>query len=370
MRVEELDYHLPADLIATRPAQPRDEARMMVVSRAGEIVEHARVRDLPRFLRQDDLLVRNDTAVCAARLVGRRLDTGGRVEGLYLETIEDAAPGMPVWRALLKSNGTLRPGQRVGLIDARGGMTAIVLTLLAREGEAWRLECSSAESAALVLEGAGWTPLPPYILRARMAGEQGDEARAFDDESDRAWYQTMFADSAKRRSVAAPTAGLHFTPALDAALAARSVRAAHVTLHVGAGTFQPIKSATIEAHPMHHEWFEASAATIRAIDETRKRRGRVIAVGTTTVRALESIPDTAAARGRDHAGTTDLLITPPYEFRRVDGLLTNFHLPRSTLLALVGAFIGLPALRRLYETAVEARYCFYSYGDAMLLLPD
>lgn len=360
MRVEELDYDLPADRIATRPMEPRDAARMMVVSHEGELIEHAQVRNLPRFLRSGDGLVFNDTAVCPARLIGRRTDTGGRVEGLFLESTDERR-----WRCLLKSNGKLRPGQMIELLGPDEEPTGDRLELLERDEEAWLVRSFSDDPTDVILERSGRTPLPPYILRARESGEP----EAAIDASDRAWYQTVYADLARRRSVAAPTAGLHFTDELLKAIDAHGVHRAQVTLHVGAGTFQPIKTDTVEAHAMHEEWFEVTGSALRAIRAIRADGGRVIAVGTTTVRTLESIPAERLENPRDFAASTRLLISPPHSFRVVDGLLTNFHLPRSTLLALVGAMIGLDRLKSLYAEAVRAGYRFYSYGDAMLILP-
>lgn len=361
MHVEELDYDLPAERIATRPMEPRDAARMMVVSRDGELIEHAQVRDLPRFLRAGDGLVFNNTAVCPARLIGRRADTGGRVEGLYLEPADEHR-----WRCLLKSNGRLRPGQMIELLGPDAHPTGDRLELIERDAEVWIARPVSDDPTDVILERSGRTPLPPYILRAR---EEEKAAAADIDAADRAWYQTVYADLARRRSVAAPTAGLHFTDDLLRTLDDEGIRRSQVTLHVGAGTFQPIKTETVEAHAMHTEWFEVSAEALRAIQSIRAAGGRVIAVGTTTVRTLESVPPEQFDDPRDFAASTNLLIAPPYEFRVVDGLLTNLHLPRSTLLALVGAMIGLDRLKLLYAEAVRAGYRFYSYGDAMLILP-
>lgn len=358
MRVDELDYDLPDDRIATRPMEPRDAARMMVVSREGELIEHAQVRDLPRFLRAGDCLVFNDTAVCPARLVGHRADTGGRVEGLYLEPARD-----DLWRCLLRSNGKLRTGQVIELLGPDETPTGDAITLVARDEEAWLARPVGDDPTETILDRSGRTPLPPYILKARHDGTPGD------DEADRAWYQTVYADLARRRSVAAPTAGLHFTDDLLRRIEAAGVERARVTLHVGAGTFQPIKTDRVEDHPMHAEWFDVTAGMVRAIADAKRRGGRIIAVGTTTVRTLESLPASLRENPEDHAGSTNLLIAPPHAFRWVDGMLTNFHLPRSTLLALVGAMIGLDRLKSLYAEAVRTGYRFYSYGDAMLILP-
>lgn len=362
LATKELDYELPERLIATAPAQPRDAARMLVYHRRDDRVEHRLIRDLPEYLHADDALVFNTTAVTPARLIGRRQDTGGKVEGLFLCTSDVHA--QPLWNVMLKSNGTLRAGQRVELLDENGAPTGDVLELIERDEQTWLArETGSGDEVQHVLERVGRTPLPPYILRAR-----GEHAVA--DALDRAWYQTVFAsgDVQHRRSVAAPTAGLHFTPELLGEIDARGVTRLEVLLHVGAGTFKPVTAPTLAEHVMHTEQFEVPARTLRELKRIGDSSGRVIAVGTTTVRTLESLPEsltdeTAVCRA------TDLLISPGYRFRHVDGLLTNFHLPRSTLLALVGAMTGLERLKALYAEAITREYRFYSYGDAMLVLP-
>jgi len=366
LRTEELDYELPAGLIATRPAVPRDSARMLVMSRQADGIEHRQVRDLPDYVQPDDLLIMNDTAVTPARVFGRKSTSGGaggRIEGLFLEQAQSGR-----WRMMLRSNGRLRAGMGIELADRRGEPSGVKLVLIERDHADWIVQVEPARPAADVLDAIGWTPLPPYIIRAR----HGETAS---DEDDRRWYQTVYASAARRESVAAPTAGLHFTPELLAALDARGVRRAFVTLHVGPGTFRPITAAAVQGHQMHRERFEVPAATMEAIRSHRERRaaggsGRLLAVGTTTVRTLESLPQPLPrAIPGPCRGATDLLIAPPYEFRVVEGLLTNFHLPRSTLLALVGALAGLEKLKAAYREAIARRYRFYSYGDAMLILP-
>jgi S-adenosylmethionine:tRNA ribosyltransferase-isomerase len=365
LRTDTLDYELPERCIATSPSSPRDAARMLVVSRTLGDVAHRHVRDLPEYLRPGDLMVVNDTAVAPARLIGRRPETHGRIEGLFLD--EEDGGG---WRAMLKSNGRLRPGDVVELVDSTGAPTGDRLTLAERDGDVWSVTVQSAgpdqspKPEEPVLERAGRTPLPPYILRARTMREE-----FYDDARDRTWYQTVFADPEQRRSVAAPTAGLHFTPALLDAVKAAGVARAEVTLHVGMGTFKPIAADVVADHPMHEEWYEVRADAVRAVRETARAGGRVLAVGTTSVRTLESLPNPLPQADATLAGATDLLITPPYAFRHTDALLTNFHLPRSTLLALVAALIGIDRLLDLYQTAIDRGYRFYSYGDAMLILP-
>jgi S-adenosylmethionine:tRNA ribosyltransferase-isomerase len=360
LRTRDLDYELPATLVATHPCEPRDAARMLVVRRGDDRVEHRHVRDLPEYLAAGDALVLNDTAVVPARLVGRRADSGGRVEGLFLA---ETAPG--AWEVMLRSNGRLRPGHRVEL----DGGAALDLERRAAEGPAWTVRVEPAEPAAVVLERVGRTPLPPYIARARRVRHDD-----YDDERDRAWYQTVYAEMERRRSVAAPTAGLHFTPDLLGRVDATGARRHTVTLHVGPGTFQPVTADTLDGHVMHVERFEVPPETIAMLRERGSGdaggRGRVLAIGTTTVRALESLPDPLPeASDVPDGGETDLLIAPPYRFRHVDGMLTNFHLPRSTLLALVAAMVGLERVHALYREAIDRGYRFYSYGDAMLVLP-
>jgi S-adenosylmethionine:tRNA ribosyltransferase-isomerase len=365
LRTSDLDYQLPDELIATRPEEPRDSARLLVIDRdEPSRAEATIVRDLPSFLREGDLLIFNDSRVLPARLSGVRRSTGGRIGGLFLY---EHAPGR--WEALLRSNGRLRAGDVIDLEDAHGERTTVSMTLLERADEGWLAEVRdesrpSHEPAGVVLGRIGATPLPPYILFARRQRHE-----SIPDEEDRDWYQTVYADATHTGSVAAPTAGLHFTPSLLKWLGDAGVGMARVTLHVGAGTFKPIEVDTVEDHPIHAEWAETPSATLDAVRETRARGGRVVCVGTTSARALESAPESAAD---GWLGETRLLITPGYRWKRLDGLLTNLHLPRSTLLAMVGALFprGVDNLRPLYERAVRDRFRFYSYGDAMLILPD
>ncbi|MBN1557092.1 MAG: tRNA preQ1(34) S-adenosylmethionine ribosyltransferase-isomerase QueA [Lentisphaerae bacterium] len=357
-RTADFDYVLPEALIAQTPAARRDAARMMVLHRATGTVEHRTVRDVPDMLRAGDVLVVNDTRVIPARLTGRRAETGGRVELLLIEALPGGggAGGEALWRALCRMRGRLRPGLRLVLADGE------------LEGELRTVEATGRVQVALwsdapvaeVLERHGTAPLPPYIRRPRGAG--GAEEAA----GDRERYQTVYARVPG--AVAAPTAGLHFTPDLLERIRRRGVETAAVTLHVGPGTFRPVRSERVDGHRMEAERFEMGAAAARAVQAARERGGRVVAVGTTTVRTLEAAG--AAERGGAAGGRTDLFIYPPYTFRSVDALLTNFHLPRSTLLMLVSAFAapgererGRTLILAAYREAVRAGYRFYSYGD-------
>ena len=354
MKLSDFDYHLPEGAIAQEPAEPRDAARLLVHDLAGaEPAVHARVRDLGRFLDPGDLLVVNDTRVLSARLFGRR-GGGGRTEVLLLERLrgDPRAEAEERWRALCRPATRVRPGEP---IEVEGGLRVVPLERLERGAFDVRIEAPRGEPVAEVLERVGRMPLPPYVRRAAE-----DERDALDRER----YQTVYAR--EPGAVAAPTAGLHFTEELLAALAARGVERAHVTLHVGEGTFRPVEVEDVEAHPMHAERFAVPAETVAAVERCRARGGRVVAVGTTSVRALESAtgPDGRLDRA---VGETRLFLRPGDEFRVVDALLTNFHLPRSTLLMLVAAFAGRERTLALYREAIERGYRFYSYGDAMLL---
>jgi S-adenosylmethionine:tRNA ribosyltransferase-isomerase len=335
------DYDLPERLIAQHPAAERDAARLLVVRRGTGELEHRHVRDLPDLLRPGDRLVLNDTAVVPARLVGRRERTGGRWEGLFLRAGPDG------WEMLAKTRGYPQPGEAC-VTDS-----GLRLTLVGRTAERhWVMRPEADAPWPAVLAAHGRVPLPPYI-------RGGGDAPA-----DRDRYQTVYAR--QPGSVAAPTAGLHLTPALLDRLAAAGVGVSRVTLHVGLGTFAPVKGDPA-AHPIHAEWCEVSAGTAAEVRATRAAGGRVVAVGTTTVRTLET-----AAAGPDglgeYRGETALYIRPPHRFRAVDAMMTNFHLPRTTLLLLVQALSGGELLKAAYEEAIRREYRFYSYGDAMLVV--
>ena len=351
-----LEYELPAELIAQAPPTHREEARLLAVDRVSGTITDRRIVDLPGLVRGGDLLVLNDTKVVPAKFFAMR-QTGGRVKGLYLHS-----PSPRIWEVLLESSGRLRPGETLRV--TKEGQSALAIQLVERrDGGAWLVQVEDRRSAETILAEIGWTPLPPYIRRD-ATGRPGDAV-------DRERYQTVYA--AQAGAVAAPTAGLHFTERLLYQLRSRGVEIAFVTLHVGPGTFKPITAERIAGHVMHSERFELPAATAAAIHAAKDRGRRVIAVGTTTVRVLETIAQGAIGdRGSAVAlaacsGETSIFIYPPYKFRLVDALLTNFHLPRSTLLALLMAFAGADLVRRAYAHAVAERYRFYSYGDAMLV---
>jgi S-adenosylmethionine:tRNA ribosyltransferase-isomerase len=336
------DYDLPERLIAQQPAERRDAARLLVVDRAAGALAHHHVRDLPSLLRPGDRLVLNDTKVLPARLVGERAATGGKWEGLFVRE-----PGPGVWELLAKTRGYPCVGETIATD------TGLSLAVVGRTPDKhWLMKPTVPGHAVDLLARFGTMPLPPYIRRGRASGPDAER------------YQTVYARAAG--SVAAPTAGLHFTPELLAELTATGVPQSAVTLHVGLGTFLPIKTDEPTRHDIHAEWCAVPAATVEEIQRTKSAGGRVIAVGTTTTRTLES----AARDGelRPFVGESKLFIHPPFSFRVLDGLLTNFHLPRTTLLLLVQAFAGSELLKRAYEEAIREGYRFYSYGDAMLIL--
>jgi S-adenosylmethionine:tRNA ribosyltransferase-isomerase len=355
------DYDLPDELIAQHPIEPRDQSRLMVVDRKAGRWEHRIFADLPELLSPGDTLVRNDTRVVPARLIGRREATGGRWEGLFLRELPDGC-----WEMLATTRGRPSPGERVvvgqGLrlrLEGRdpagnGSGSWVVRPELDPDTRPGDAAAGRAEtpSTARLLEQHGQTPLPPYIRKGTEA--PGDRTR----------YQTIYARNPG--AVAAPTAGLHFTDAVFERLAVRRVSWVDVTLHVGVGTFRPIEAEQIEDHAMHAEWAELTEQAAATLRERRAEGGRTIAVGTTSVRVLE----TAAASGtwQPFSGPTNLYLRPGHEFQGLDALLTNFHLPRSSLLVLVSALAGVDLIRAAYQEAVRQRYRFYSYGDAMLIL--
>jgi S-adenosylmethionine:tRNA ribosyltransferase-isomerase len=342
MRVDLFDFHLPPELIALRPARPRDAARMLVVQGEGAF-EDRTVRDLPSLLRAGDVLVFNDTRVIPAQLEGRRGDA--KIGATLHKRID-----LRRWQAFVRNAKRLKLGDRIEF--------AAEVTALAEErlpDGSWVLAFEGDDPVEILLERAGQMPLPPYIAGKRPT-----------DAEDRADYQTMFAR--EDGAVAAPTAALHFTPELMAALAAAGIGSETLTLHVGAGTFLPVKADDTADHAMHAEWGRIEAPVAERLNAVRTKGGRVIAVGTTSLRLLES------ATGADgiiqpFAGDTAIFITPGYRFKAIDGLMTNFHLPKSTLFMLVSALLGLERMQAVYAHAIEQDYRFYSYGDSSLLLP-
>jgi S-adenosylmethionine:tRNA ribosyltransferase-isomerase len=357
MRTDEFDFALPEDRIALRPATPRDSARLLVV-RPGAPVEDRAVGDLPSLLRRGDALVVNDTKVMPANLHGRRLGRGGDGdrEPAIAATLTKRLDGSR-WRALVRPAKRLKPGDVVRFgAEGRVCFLEQLDATVEEKGEGGEVTFAFAfHGAALddALAERGDMPLPPYIGSRRTV-----------DERDRTDYQTMFAR--EEGSVAAPTAGLHFTESLVQALRGRGIALHRVTLHVGSGTFLPVKADDTSGHRMHPEWGTVGADTAAALNATRRAGGRIVAVGSTSLRLIESA---AAEDGTlaAYSGETALFITPGYRFRAVDAMLTNFHLPRSTLFMLVAAFCGLDVMRRAYAHAIERGYRFYSYGDACLL---
>jgi S-adenosylmethionine:tRNA ribosyltransferase-isomerase len=351
LRTDDLDYPLDPACVATVPAEPRDSARMMIVHRDGGEVVHARVRDLPGWLRAGDLMVANHTKVAPVRFEGVRVADARPFEGLFVAPVGERS-----WTALIKGAKRLRSGDRIELHGATGERAQVVAR--ERQDESWVIDFPGAPTP--ILESVGRAPLPPYILGARRERQESvDEAR------DRERYQTVYAQALSRPSVAAPTAGLHVTGELLQTLRRQDVGWTSVELQVGLGTFKPVDTQWLDEHPMHSEWCRIEPSALDAILSTRSTGGRVIAVGTTSVRVLESLPVPPTSGEFD----TRLMIAPGHGFRLVDGLLTNFHLPRSTLLALVGAMVGLERLKSLYAEAQREGYRFYSYGDCMLILP-
>jgi S-adenosylmethionine:tRNA ribosyltransferase-isomerase len=354
--LDQYDYELPPELIAQYPAPRRDDARLLVIHRQTGRIEHCGIRDLPAFLRPRDCLVFNDTRVIPARLAGIRARTGGKWEGLYLGAMPSGD-----WRLIGQTRGRLQPGDQIVLRpradippegNSREPPATVTLTLHGKDAEGvWTASPDNRRPPLQLLAEYGALPLPPYIERDRVTAADCER------------YQTVFARH--QGAVAAPTAGLHFTPELIARCQTLGTDIAYVTLHVGIGTFRPVSVDSLDEHQMHAEWCTVPEATARQLQQVRPE-GRVIAVGTTSVRTLES----AAKRGHEGvwAGETDLFIRPPYEFQAVDCLLTNFHLPRSTLLVLVSALAGRELIFEAYREAIARRYRFFSYGDAMLIL--
>jgi len=341
MQLSEFDFPFDPSLIAAHPCLPRDHARLLVLQPLDRSLAHRRIDDLSELLQPGDLLVVNNTKVLAARVTGRKHPSGAEVEILFVKDLGDAT-----WEVLIK--GTFRPGQT---IEMDAAASAVVVE---RGPTRTTVRVESPIPFVEWLRKFGRMPLPPYLKRPPT-------------DQDREWYQTLFAQH--EGAIAAPTAGLHFTPELLARLHQRGIGFTSVTLHVGIGTFKPVTVDLVEDHRMGAEWIEVGAEAVRAIEQARAAGGRIVAVGTTSVRALETA---ARADGQigPYRGETDIFMTPGFSFKVIDALLTNFHLPRTTLLMLVSALAGTEFLREAYAEAVRERYRFYSYGDAMLVLPS
>ncbi len=339
MQLSEFDFPFDSSLIAAYPSLPRDHARLLVLDRSSRSLAHHRVDELPGLLQPGDLFVVNNTKVVAARVIGRKRTSGAETDILFVKDL-----GNSIWEALIK--GAFRPGQ---IVEMGAEAVAVVVE---RSAARTTVRVESPIPLPEWLRKNGVMPLPPYMKRAPI-------------EQDREWYQTLFAQH--EGAIAAPTAGLHFTPGLLARLQHRGIGLTSVTLHVGPGTFKPVTVERIEDHQMGAEWIEVGTEAVRAIEQMRALGKRIVAVGTTVVRALETAAHTDG-RLRPYRGETDMFLTPGYQFKVVDALLTNFHLPHTTLLMLVSALAGTERLRRAYAEAVRERYRFYSYGDAMLIL--
>ena len=337
-------YNLPSELIAQQPAARRDASRLLVYSRQQHKIDHHVFHDLPSFLKSGDTLVLNDCLVIPARLYARRQDTGTEVEILVTHARSETE-----WEALVKPGRSCKAGVKLCVGDS----TVEVRSVCEDGSRIIRFNCS-AEKVEHLFATCGVMPLPPYISRPHVSSSEHDRQR----------YQTVYARSGQ--AVAAPTAGLHFTPELLEKIGRQGCSIVYVTLDVGPGTFQPVKTTDIREHKMHTERFEFSRASAETVNQTRSKGGRIIAVGTTSLRVLEAcMDDTGTFQAR--SGTTDIFIHPPYRIRAIDGLITNFHLPQSTLLMLVAAWLGMDGWRRVYAEAVACGYRFYSYGDSMLL---
>jgi len=347
MRTGKLDYYLPPELVAQQPAAVRSDSRLLVFNRfSGEIVDGSFSR-LGDFLSASDCLILNDTKVLPARFFACRR-SGAKLEGLFLS---EGAAG--VWEVMLKGSRRVRTGETLLLKDKKK-QDFCTAEVLGKAGGRYLLKVQTQENVEALLNRIGFPPLPPYIKR------DDDLAVAAEDEMR---YQTVYAENPG--AVAAPTAGLHFTKQLIEQLKNTGISFAYLTLHVGAGTFKPITSENLEDHQMHYEWFSIDEENARLINAAKSRGGRIISVGTTSARTLETVA--ADSQIKATSGTTNLFIKPGYKFKFIDAMITNFHLPKSTLLALVAAFAGLENILKVYRYAIEQRYRFYSYGDAMLI---
>jgi S-adenosylmethionine:tRNA ribosyltransferase-isomerase len=349
MRTNELDYHLPAELIAQQPAKNRSRSRLLVLERQNGLLTDTTFNKIGEFLRKGDCLVLNDTKVLPAKFFARR-QTGGKLEGLFLYQQQNL-----LWEVMLKGLGKIKTGERIELMDIAGDKFCCAELIEKKADGKCLLKVESEEPAKKILQRIGFPPLPPYIRR----NTDLDQAV-----KDKLRYQTVYARNFG--AVAAPTAGLHFTKKLIEKLKTRGIKVAYVTLAVGEGTFKPVTTETLEEHNIHEEQFSIDEKNAGLINTVKKTGGRIIAVGTTSVRVLETVGKQGQLAATSNS--TRLFIKPGYKFKIVDAMITNFHLPQSTLIALVGAFAGLDSILAAYRHAVEKRYRFYSYGDAMLIL--
>ncbi len=349
MKTELLDYSLPRELIAQQPCCIRSKSRLLVLDRLSGKLRDYIFSDIGKFLSAGDCLVLNNTKVLPARFFARRC-TGGVLEGLFLQE-----PGDGVWEVMLKGTRKIKTKEQLYLESKRGGRTIEAVLLEKKQDGKCLLRIKTRQKTETILEKIGFPPLPPYIRRSR------DLRLA---QTDRRRYQTVYAK--KAGAVAAPTAGLHFTKKLIEKLKSEGILFAYISLHVGAGTFKPVAAENLEEHKIHKEKFSIDSKNSEIINKAKERGNRIIAVGTTCVRVLETV--SAGLKVRPFGGTTDLFIRPGYKFKVTDAMVTNFHLPRSTLLALAAAFAGLDKILAAYRYAIEKRYRFYSYGDAMLII--
>ena len=349
MDIEKLNYHLPAELIAQRPAPNRSDSRMLVLDRSADSLLDSKFSQIAQFIKKGDCLVINNTKVLPARFFAQK-KTGAKIEGLFIAVQDNK------WKVMLKNSARVKIGDTLNLLDRSKNQfcTAVIISKLS-DGQ-WLIKPESSLPALQILETIGFAPLPPYIKRTDPASQhQLDTNR----------YQTVYAK--QNGAIAAPTAGLHFTPEILEQIKEKGVSIAQITLHVGQGTFLPVKTQTLQEHKIHSEQYSIAAQNAGIINETISRGGKIFAVGTTAVRTLETV---AQKYGKITAaqGQTTLFITPGFEFKITDALITNFHLPKSTLLALVAAFAGLDKILAAYKHAVDKKYRFYSYGDCMLIL--
>ena len=348
MDIEELNYDLPAELIAQKPAEKRDASRLLVLNRQVGCITDTAFSHIVDYLNKGDCLVINDTKVLPAKFFARR-KTGAKIEGLFLEEHQTG------WLVMLKNSAKIKQGETLDLLDRDKKTFCAAVPFQKLDAGQWLLQPQSEMSAEDILVRVGFSPLPPYIKRVEPAIEH---------KTDSARYQTVYARQAG--AVAAPTAGLHFTQDILNQIRQKQIAVAQITLHVGEGTFLPVKTRTLEEHKIHSERFSLNEQNAKIINDTIDTGGRIIAVGTTTVRTLETVA--IGGKVLPRSGQTDIFITPGYEFKIIDGIITNFHLPKSTLLALVGAFAGLDKIMAAYRHAIEKSYRFYSYGDCMLIV--